>query len=154
MSAQAALSYVRSRGRYLGLDETVFSEIDIHVHIPAGAIPKDGPSAGITLVSALTSALTNIPVRHDIAMTGEVTLRGRVLPVGGLKEKLLAARREKLSRVIVPKRNQKDFEDIPKHLLRGMHLVFAETMDEVICASLSTLNSKLRRRAKEVRKTL
>ncbi|HIA15171.1 MAG TPA: endopeptidase La, partial [Nitrospirales bacterium] len=130
------LSYVRSRGKHFGLEESIFSEIDIHVHVPAGAIPKDGPSAGITLASALTSALTNTPVRHDIAMTGEVTLRGRVLPVGGLKEKLLAARREKLSRVIIPKRNQKDFEDIPKHLLRGMHFIFAATMDDVIQASL------------------
>ena len=138
-SAQAALSYVRSRGNHFGLEEEIFSKIDIHLHVPAGAIPKDGPSAGITLASALTSALTNTPVRHNTAMTGEVTLRGRVLPVGGLKEKLLAARREKVSRVIVPKRNQKDFEDIPSHLLRGMHVVFAETMDDVIHASLNSM---------------
>ncbi len=138
-SAQAALSYVRSRGKEFGLEETIFSEIDIHLHVPAGAIPKDGPSAGITLASALTSALTNTPIKHNTAMTGEVTLRGRVLPVGGLKEKLLAARREKLSRVIVPKRNQKDFEDIPAHLIRGMRFIFAETMDDVIRASLNSV---------------
>ncbi len=141
-SAQAALSYVRSQGKQLGLEDGLFSEIDIHLHVPAGAIPKDGPSAGITLASALTSALTKIPIRHDIAMTGEVTLRGRVLPIGGLKEKLLAARREKLSRVILPKRNERDFAEIPKHLLRGMHFVFAETMDDVIRASLTKTTFK------------
>ncbi|MBQ27482.1 MAG: endopeptidase La [Nitrospiraceae bacterium] len=153
-SAQAALSYIRSRGSHFALEENVFSEIDIHLHVPAGAIPKDGPSAGITLASALTSALTNIPVRHNIAMTGEVTLRGRVLPVGGLKEKLLAARREKLSRVILPKRNRKDFDDIPKHLLRGMHFVFAETMDDVLRASLRSMNFKPTTRVRGPRKPL
>ncbi|HIN33295.1 MAG TPA: endopeptidase La [Nitrospirales bacterium] len=153
-SAQAALSYVRSRGKHFGLEESIFSEIDIHVHVPAGAIPKDGPSAGITLASALTSALTNTPVRHDIAMTGEVTLRGRVLPVGGLKEKLLAARREKLSRVIIPKRNQKDFEDIPKHLLRGMHFIFAATMDDVIQASLYKMKFRPHTQPRGVSKTV
>ncbi len=146
-SAQAALSYIRSRGHHFKLPEDIFSEIDIHLHVPAGAIPKDGPSAGITLASALTSALTNIPVRHNVAMTGEVTLRGRVLPVGGLKEKILAARREKLSRVILPKRNQKDFEDIPKHLLRGMQFIFAETVDDVLHAALSSIKFKPSSRA-------
>ncbi|HEV8540695.1 MAG TPA: endopeptidase La [Nitrospiraceae bacterium] len=135
-SAQAALSYVRSREKLLGIDPDIFSKTDIHVHVPAGAIPKDGPSAGITMATALASMLANIPVRRDVAMTGEVTLRGRVLPVGGLKEKILAAKRAKLSMVILPKRNEKDLEEIPKHLLRGIRFVFAETMDDVIKAAL------------------
>src|SRR5881296_1845126 len=135
-SAHAALSYVRSRETLLGISPDNFSKTDIHIHVPAGAIPKDGPSAGITMATALASLLANIPVRRDVAMTGEVTLRGRVLPIGGLKEKILAAKRAKLSTVILPKRNEKDLEEIPKHLLRGIQFVFAETMDDVIKASL------------------
>ncbi|TLY40145.1 MAG: AAA family ATPase [Nitrospirae bacterium] len=135
-SAHAALSYVRSRETLLGISPDIFSKTDIHIHVPAGAIPKDGPSAGITMATALASLLANIPVRRDVAMTGEVTLRGRVLAIGGLKEKILAAKRAKLSTVILPKRNEKDLEEIPKHLLRGIQFVFAETMDDVIKASL------------------
>jgi len=135
-SAQAALSYVRSRETLLGINPDIFSKTDIHIHVPAGAIPKDGPSAGITMATALASLLSNIPVRRDVAMTGEVTLRGRVLPIGGLKEKILAAKRAKLSTVILPTRNEKDLEEIPKHLLRGIKFVFAETMDDVIKAAL------------------
>jgi ATP-dependent Lon protease len=135
-SAQAALSYVRSRARQLGLKPDVFAQHDIHIHVPAGAIPKDGPSAGITMATALTSAFTNRPVRHELAMTGEVTLRGRVLEIGGLKEKILAAKRVGIFKVILPKRNQKDLADIPKHLLKGMIFVFAETMDDVLGSAL------------------
>jgi len=135
-SAQAALSYVRSRDRQLGIKPGVFAKYDIHIHVPAGAIPKDGPSAGITMATALASALTNTPVRHDIAMTGEVTLRGRVLQIGGLKEKILAAKRVGIFKVILPKKNEKDLADIPKHLLKGMTFIFAETMDEVLSAAL------------------
>ncbi len=135
-SAHAALSYVRSREKLLGIKPEIFSKTDIHIHVPAGAIPKDGPSAGITMATALASTLSNIPVRRDVAMTGEVTLRGRVLPIGGLKEKILAAKRAKLSMVILPQRNKKDLEEIPKHLLRGIQFVFAETMDDVIKAAL------------------
>ncbi len=135
-SAQAALSYVRSREKLLGIDPDIFSKTDIHIHVPAGAIPKDGPSAGITMATSLASTLSNIPVRRDVAMTGEITLRGRVLPIGGLKEKILAAKRAKLTTVILPNRNKKDIEEIPKHLLRGVHLVFADTMDEVLKAGL------------------
>ena len=135
-SAQAALSYVRSKERTLGINADIFSKVDIHIHVPAGAIPKDGPSAGITMATAIASILCRIPVRRDVAMTGEVTLRGRVLPIGGLKEKILAAKRAKIAAVILPKRNEKDIEEIPKHLLRGITLLFAETMDDVIRASL------------------
>src|SRR5256885_1333585 len=135
-SAQAALSYVRSRDRPLGIKPDVFAAHDIHIHVPAGAITKDGPSAGITMATALASAFTNTRVRHDVAMTGEVTLRGRVLQIGGLKEKILAAKRVGICTVILPERNQKDLADIPKHLLKGMTFVFADTMEEVLRAAL------------------
>jgi len=135
-SAHAALSYVRARARQLGLKPDVFARHDVHIHVPAGAIPKDGPSAGITMATALTSAFTGRPVRHDLAMTGEVTLRGRVLEIGGLKEKILAAKRVGIFKVILPKRNQKDLADIPKHLLKEMTFIFAETMDDVLASAL------------------
>ncbi len=136
-SAQAALSYARSRAGELGIDPAVFETTDIHVHLPEGAIPKDGPSAGITIAAALVSALTNRAVRHDVGMTGEITLRGRVLPVGGLKEKILAAHRAGLKTVVLPKRNEKDLTDIPANVRRGIHnIVLAERMDEVLAAAL------------------
>ena len=135
-SAQAALSYVRSREKTLRINPDMFSKQDLHIHVPAGAIPKDGPSAGITMATAIASALSGIPARRDLAMTGEITLRGRVLPIGGLKEKILAAKRAKLSTVILPKRNKKDLEGIPKHLLKGIHLSFADTMDDVMKIAL------------------
>ncbi|HEX5647715.1 MAG TPA: S16 family serine protease, partial [Nitrospira sp.] len=135
-SAQAALSYVRSREKTLRINPDMFSKQDLHIHVPAGAIPKDGPSAGITMATAIASALSGIPARRDLAMTGEITLRGRVLPIGGLKEKILAAKRAKLTTVILPKRNKKDLEGIPKHLLKGIHLSFADTMDDVMKIAL------------------
>jgi ATP-dependent Lon protease len=135
-SAQAALSYIRSRSTTLGIKDDIFSKTDLHIHVPAGAIPKDGPSAGITMATAIASAITGRAVRKDIAMTGEVTLRGRVLPIGGLKEKTLAAKRMGIKKVIIPKRNRKDLEDIPKYIKKDMEFVFAETMDEVLKAAL------------------
>ena len=135
-SAQAALSYVRSREKTLGINPDMFTKQDLHIHVPAGAIPKDGPSAGITMATAIASALAQVPARRDLAMTGEITLRGRVLPIGGLKEKILAAKRARLTSVILPKRNKKDLDEIPKHILKGIQLVFADTMDDVMKVAL------------------
>jgi ATP-dependent Lon protease len=135
-SGQAALSYVRSRAKELGIKDDIFSKTDMHIHVPAGAIPKDGPSAGITMATAIASAFTGMPVSKNVAMTGEVTLRGRVLPIGGLKEKTLAAKRMGIRKVIVPARNRKDLEDIPKYIKKDMEFVFAETMDDVLKVAL------------------
>jgi len=135
-SAHAALTYVRSRAGKLGIQPDIFAKTDVHIHVPAGAIPKDGPSAGVTMATALASVFTNVPVRKDIAMTGEVTLRGRVMPIGGLKEKTLAARRAGIKTMIIPKENEKDLDDIPKYLRKDMQFIFATTMDDVILTAL------------------
>ena len=135
-SAQAAMSYVRSRAQYLGLQKDFYRHLDIHVHVPEGAIPKDGPSAGITIATSICSALTGIPVRCDIAMTGEITVRGRVLPIGGLKEKLLAAHRQGILEVVLPKDNEKDLADIPENIRKEMKLHFTFSMDEVLKLAL------------------
>jgi ATP-dependent Lon protease len=131
-SAQAALAYVRTKSRELGIDEDFFAKNDIHIHVPAGAIPKDGPSAGVTMFVALTSLLTNTPVRSDVAMTGEITLRGLVLPVGGIKEKVLAGMRAGIKTIILPKKNEKDLEEIPEHIRNQMNFKFIQKMDEAI----------------------
>ena len=135
-SAHAALSYVRSRAEHLMIDDKFYRKNDIHIHIPEGAIPKDGPSAGISMCTSLVSALTRRPVHRDLAMTGEITLRGRVLPIGGLKEKLIAAQRGGVKRVVIPKENEKDLKDVPKSITSLMEIVFVEHMDEVLSHAL------------------
>jgi len=136
-SAKAAMSFVRSRAEAFGLEENFYRKIDVHIHVPEGAVPKDGPSAGITIATALTSALTGVPVRRDVAMTGEITLRGKVLPIGGLKEKLLAARRAGVKTVIIPKENKSDLEEIRKEIPSDLTVVFAKEMDEVLKVALA-----------------
>jgi len=136
-SAQIALSYVRTRASEWNLDQDFFADQEIHVHLPAGAIPKDGPSAGVTVATALLSLLTGRPVRQDIAMTGEITLRGRVLPVGGVKEKVLAARRAGIDTVILPRRNEMDLDDLPPRARRQMEFILVDDLSEVFAASFA-----------------
>jgi ATP-dependent Lon protease len=135
-SAQAALSYTRARARDFDINPDVFEDTDIHIHLPEGAVPKDGPSAGVTLATALVSAFTERPVRHDIVMTGEITLRGRVLPVGGIKEKILAARRCSIKDVIIPAENVKDIEELPRRARRELNIITVSRMDDVLDAAL------------------
>src|SRR5688500_17988501 len=135
-SAQAAMSYVRSKADEFSIPKHFNRTTDVHIHIPEGAIPKDGPSAGITLASALVSALGRIELRKDVAMTGEITLRGKVLPIGGVKEKVLAAHRAGLKNIILPKDNEKDLADIPKNVLDSLGIYMVETMDDVLKIAL------------------
>lgn len=136
-SIQAAMSYVRSRAKKYGVDPKVFEKRDFHVHVPEGATPKDGPSAGVAMITSIVSTLTGIPVKKDVAMTGEITLRGRVLPIGGLKEKILAAHRGRIKTVIIPVDNKNDLKDIPETALKEMNIVTAEIVDDVLAVALS-----------------
>jgi ATP-dependent Lon protease len=136
-SCKAAVSYVRSKALDFGIPEKFYEKTDIHVHVPEGAVPKDGPSAGLAITTALVSALTKIPVRKDVAMTGEVTLRGRALEIGGVKEKVIAAHRAGIKTVILPKNNKKDLEDIPKNVLDDLKFVFVEQVDQVLKVALN-----------------
>ncbi len=142
-SGRAALTYVRSRGHLLGIDSSLFSRVDIHVHVPEGATPKDGPSAGITMATAIASALTRIPVRANVAMTGEITLRGRVLPIGGVKDKLIAAHRAGIKTIIIPKDNEKDLADLPPSILKALDVHPVEHMDQVLRLALNVDSEKL-----------
>jgi ATP-dependent Lon protease len=135
-SAQAAMSYLKSRARFFGLDPQKFEKTDVHIHLPEGAIPKDGPSAGITMATALVSAFTGRKTHKEVGMTGEITLRGRVLPVGGVREKVLAAHRIGLTTVIMPERNRKDLVEIPKDVRREMKIALVKHMDEVLNIAL------------------
>ncbi|MCI0495500.1 endopeptidase La, partial [candidate division KSB1 bacterium] len=129
---QAALTILRSKAKKYGISEDFFEKQDIHLHVPAGAIPKDGPSAGITIVTALVSLLSGRPIKSDIAMTGEITLRGKVLPVGGIKEKILAARRAGIKTVIIPKKNEKDLDEVTEVVKKSMAIHFVDRVDEVL----------------------
>ncbi len=142
-SARAALSYVRSRAELLGINPRFHRKVDIHVHVPSGATPKDGPSAGITLATSITSALLGIPVRNDVGMTGEISLRGRVLPIGGLREKLLAARRSGLTKVILPVDNEKDLKEVPNEILEDLEIVFVSHVDEVLPHALAATTEEI-----------
>jgi len=135
-SAQAGLSYVRAHTQELEIDKVDFEKIDIHVHVPEGAIPKDGPSAGITIATAMISALTHRPIHREVAMTGEITLRGHVLPIGGLREKVLAAYRAGMKTLLLPRRNEKDLVDVPRKVQRGLNFVFVDRMDQVVPVAL------------------
>ena len=136
-SAQAALSLIKARARELGIDPEVLEKSDIHVHVPAGATPKDGPSAGVAMFVSLASLLTGRPVRSDVAMTGEISLRGLVLPIGGVKEKVLAALRAGISMVILPERNRRDLEDIPADARERIRFVWVTTVDEALATAIS-----------------
>jgi ATP-dependent Lon protease len=141
-SAQAALTLVKSRSGDLGTDPAALDKSDVHVHVPAGAIPKDGPSAGVAMFIALASLLTDRPVRHDIAMTGEISLRGLVLPVGGIKEKVLAAMRAGITSVMLPARNRKDLQDVPESARERLRFVWLETVDDAVREALGAAQAK------------
>jgi ATP-dependent Lon protease len=135
-SAVAALSYLKSNAESLGIDHIIFQQYDLHIHVPAGAVPKDGPSAGITMLTSLASIFTQRKVKANLAMTGEITLRGKVLPVGGIKEKVLAAKRSGIKEIIMCKRNQRDIQDIEKHYIKGLKFHYVDSVSEVLDIAL------------------
>jgi ATP-dependent Lon protease len=141
-SCIAAMSYTRSRGPLFGLDKEFYENIDIHIHFPDGATPKDGPSAGIALTTSIVSAMMKIPVKRTVAMTGEISLRGKVLPIGGLKEKILAAHRGGIKTIICPKENEKDLKDIPKEVLKELKVILVDHVDQVLINALEIKNPK------------
>jgi ATP-dependent Lon protease len=141
-SCSAAMSYVRSRGPLFGIDKEFFANSDVHIHVPEGAIPKDGPSAGIAITTSIVSAMMRVPVKRSVAMTGEVTLRGRVLAIGGLKEKIMAAHRGGIRTIICPKENDKDIKDIPKEVVKDLKIVFVDHVDQVLVNALEVKNAK------------
>jgi ATP-dependent Lon protease len=143
-SAQAALSIVKNRSGELGVAASAFEKADIHIHVPAGAVPKDGPSAGVAMFMALASLMTERPVRSDTAMTGEISLRGLVLPVGGIKEKVVAASRAGLKRVMLPERNRKEYEEIPEEIRRELEFIWLERVEDAIAAALEEAREKTR----------
>jgi len=149
-SARAALSYVRANADRLGLDSDFFEKSDVHLHVPAGAQPKDGPSAGVAIATALVSLVSGHPIRSDVGMTGEITLRGQVLPVGGIKEKVLAAHRSGVKTVILPQFNQADLEDLPEEVRQQLHFVFADTVDDVLKAALDPAQLKTQPQPEEI----
>ncbi|HKY55032.1 MAG TPA: S16 family serine protease, partial [Anaerolineales bacterium] len=151
-SARAALSYVRSRAKQLSLDAEFFNRSDFHLHIPAGAQPKDGPSAGVTMATAIVSLVSGRKVKPHVGMTGEITLRGQVLPIGGVKEKVLAAHRTGLRTVIIPKRNEQDIDDVPDEIKKAMKFVFVESMDDVLEAALESNHKPSPSKAKTKKK--
>ncbi|UCD71587.1 MAG: endopeptidase La [Syntrophobacterales bacterium] len=151
-SAQAALTYARSKAKELGIDDNLFAEREIHIHVPAGAIPKDGPSAGVTMAISIISALTNITVKKNVAMTGEITLRGRILPVGGIKEKTLAAMRGKIRTLVIPHQNKKDLDEIPPYVRKKMNFVLAKHMDDILAIALDDRKLRRGRRNKAAKK--
>jgi len=136
-SAQAGISFIRSVAEQYEIPKEFFEKHDIHIHIPEGAVPKDGPSAGITMATAMVSAITKVPVKADVAMTGEITLRGHVLPIGGLKEKLLAAKYAKIKEVLVPEKNRPDIEEMDKEIIQGLNIQFVDNMKEVLGEALA-----------------
>lgn len=141
-SARAGISFIRSMSEEYFIPADFFEKHDIHIHIPEGAVPKDGPSAGVTMATAMLSAITGIPVKASVAMTGEITLRGRVLPIGGLKEKLLAAKVAKIKTVVVPVKNRKDVEEMDREIYEGMEIVYAEAMEDVLKTALVHMPEK------------
>jgi len=153
-SATAALSYIRSNAKKLKIDEDFFDTHDLHIHVPAGAIPKDGPSAGVTMLTALTSLLTNRTIHRDLAMTGEITLRGQVLPVGGIKEKVLAAHRAGIKEIILPEWNKKDLEDVPAKVKKEIRFYFVDKMQEVLELALNRKKAVTRKRRQNKQKKL